>query len=109
MIISEEIIEEVKDVLNRPRLRNQYQHLTQATIGRLITLLRRQSVLVPGALHLAVVARDPDDDKVIIAAIEGRAKYIVTGDADLTDLKSYRGITIVRPAEFVKLLGRLKP
>jgi predicted nucleic acid-binding protein len=55
-------------------------------------------------LNLAVVTRDPDDDKVIIAAIEGRAEYIVTGDADLIDLKSYQGITIIRPAEFVQLL-----
>jgi len=104
LIISEDIIEEVKDVLNRPRIRDKYQHLTQATIGRLINLLRRQSVLVPGKLDLAVVKRDPDDDKVIIAAVEGRAEYIVTGDIDLTDLQSYQDIKIVRPAEFIKLL-----
>jgi putative PIN family toxin of toxin-antitoxin system len=104
LILSEDIIEEVKEVLNRPRIRDKYRHLTPATIGRLINLLRRHSVLVPGKLNLAVVTRDPDDDKVIIAAIEGRAEYIVTGDADLIDLKRYQDIRIVRPAEFIKLL-----
>ncbi len=104
LILSEEIIEEVKDVLNRPRIRDKYQHLTQATIGRLINLLQHHSILVPGELDLAVVQRDPDDDKVIIAAVEGRAEYIVAGDADLVNLKSYQGIKIIRPAEFIKLL-----
>ncbi len=105
LITSEAIIQEVKEVLNRPRIRKKYHHLTPRIIGRLVNLLWHHSVLVPGKLKLRVVKRDPDDDKVIIAAVEGKAEYIVAGDADLTDLKSYHGIKIVKPADFMRLLS----
>lgn len=105
LITSEAIIQEVKDVLNRPRIRKKYRHLTPATIGQLINLLRHHSILVPGKLKLRVIERDPDDDKIIITAVEGQAEYIVAGDADLTDLKSYHGIKIIKPAEFIRLLS----
>jgi uncharacterized protein len=42
-------------------------------------------------------SQDPDDDMYIAAAIEGRAGFVVAGDADRLDLKQYQGIRIVRP------------
>jgi putative PIN family toxin of toxin-antitoxin system len=105
LVISEEIISEVKEVLNRPRIRENYRHLTKATIGRLINLLRQHSILVPGVLNLKVVERDPDDDKIVVAAIEGDADIIVSGDQDLLALRVYRGIEIVTPAEFIELIS----
>lgn len=105
LVISEEIIAEIKEVLNRPRIRENYRHLTRATIGRLINLLRQHSILVSGVLNLKVVERDPDDDKIIVAAVEGDADIIVSGDNDLLALKVYRGIEIVTPAEFIKLIS----
>jgi uncharacterized protein len=47
---------------------------------------------------------DPDDDKYIAAAIEGRASFIVTGDPDLLDLKEHAGVRIVNPRGFLDLL-----
>lgn len=90
--------------MNDPELREDYPHLTKSRVGRLINLLQQHSILVPERLELAVIERDPDDNKVIAAAVEGEAEQIVSGDPDLTDLKVYRGIKIVAPAEFTKLL-----
>ncbi len=42
-----------------------------------------------------VIARDPADDEVLAAAVAARADLIVSGDAHLLDLGSYRGIPIV--------------
>lgn len=47
------------------------------------------------------VVRDDDDNRVLEAAIEGKCEYVVTGDKDLLDLKSYRGIRILTPTEFL--------
>lgn len=44
---------------------------------------------------------DDDDNRVLEAAIEGKCDYVVTGDRDLLDLKSYMGIRILTPAEFL--------
>lgn len=48
------------------------------------------------------VCRDPDDDEVLAAALIGAAEVIATGDADLLDLGSYRGMEIVTPVELAE-------
>ena len=45
-------------------------------------------------------SKDPDDDKYIAAAIEGRAGFVVAGDSDLLEVKVYDGIRIVSPRVF---------
>ena len=46
--------------------------------------------------------RDPDDDKFIELAINGRADVIVSGDGDLLALNPFRNIPIVTPAAFLQ-------
>lgn len=50
------------------------------------------------------MSKDPDDDKYIAAAIEGRASFVVSGDPDLLDIKDHEGIRIVNPRAFLDLL-----
>jgi uncharacterized protein len=58
-------------------------------------------------LNLATpVCRDHDDDAVLGTAVAGNAACIVTGDVDLLILREYRGIAILRPAEFVEFEAR---
>jgi predicted nucleic acid-binding protein len=44
--------------------------------------------------------RDPKDDKFLELALNGRADVIVSGDADLLVLDTFRGIPIITPAAF---------
>jgi predicted nucleic acid-binding protein len=46
--------------------------------------------------------RDPNDDKFLELAVNGRADLIVSGDRDLVALNPFRGIPIVTPAIFVQ-------
>jgi putative PIN family toxin of toxin-antitoxin system len=46
--------------------------------------------------------RDPNDDKFLEVALNGRADVIITGDADLLALNPWREIRIVNPAEYSK-------
>ncbi len=50
------------------------------------------------------VSKDPDDDKYIAAAMEGRASFVVSGDPDLLDIKEHQGVRIVNPRAFLELL-----
>jgi len=52
------------------------------------------------------VCRDQDDDVVLATALAGKADVIVTGDQDLLVLKKFRGIEILSPRQFLKLLDR---
>jgi predicted nucleic acid-binding protein len=54
---------------------------------------------------LAGVCKDPDDDKYVAAALEGRAAYVVTGDRAFLELREHAGVEIVSPRAFLDLLG----
>jgi len=60
-------------------------------------------IQIPKAL--TAVCRDPEDNMVLECALEGHAQYIVSGDKDLLELKEFRGIRIVRAAEFWSFLA----
>ena len=45
--------------------------------------------------------RDPKDDKYLELALAASASAIVTGDADLLDMDPWRGVRLLRPAEYL--------
>lgn len=47
------------------------------------------------------IAQDPEDDRVLEAALAARAEAIVSGDKHLLQLGTWRGIRIFRPADFL--------
>ncbi len=96
-IISEDLVAELKRVLVRPRLR---ALLTQDgdAIALFLDDIQQRALLVQPA-HRIDVSRDPDDNRVLEAAVAGEADYIVTGDRDLLELASFEGISIVTPAD----------
>ncbi len=53
------------------------------------------------------VARDPDDDQVLAAALSARADVIVSGDADLLTLGSFQNIRILSPRQALSVLAEL--
>ncbi|MBI3945202.1 MAG: putative toxin-antitoxin system toxin component, PIN family [Armatimonadetes bacterium] len=51
---------------------------------------------------LRLVMDDPDDDKFLECAVEGRADYILTSDVHLLGLGSVEGVSIWTPARFAR-------
>lgn len=45
--------------------------------------------------------RDPNDDKFLEAAVNGRADVLVTGDKDLLALHPFGAVSIVTPADYL--------
>jgi putative PIN family toxin of toxin-antitoxin system len=71
-----------------------------AQADQTVRLLRsRFEVVQPVVLEVAM-SRDPDDDVALGTAIAGRCDAILTGDEDLLDLGTCRGIAIVSPRGF---------
>ncbi len=101
LLLSRAILEEVLRVLAYPKF--------QLTEGEIRGLLEEE--LVPFAetvivrRHPVVRLRDPDDLAVVACALTGRARYLVTGDADLLSLERIRRLEVIRPAEFTGRLG----
>lgn len=65
----------------------------------LAILESKLTVVRPVALG-ETICRDPDDDAILACAIGGNAKVICSGDGDLLALDGFRGLEIMRPADF---------
>ena len=102
LVLSPSILAEIGRTLLYEKLQN-FQWMSAAEITALVEALGAECLLVPGRIALKV-SRDPDDDKFLAAAIEGRVGYVVSGDKDLLAVEVYQGIRIVRPAVFLAIL-----
>ena len=97
-IVSKEIVDEYEEIL--ARLQHKFPKLSksipfQEIVGKLTV------INVSSDIH---ICRDPDDDKFISCAVDGRCIYIVSGDNDLLSLKDYDGIEIITVAQFFERL-----
>ena len=50
------------------------------------------------------ICSDPDDDKFLEAAVALGAKFIISGDRDLLEVRKYAGISILKPRAFIETL-----
>lgn len=79
-------------------------HTPEAEILAYVRQIGRVGEIVRPNRTLRVL-RDEADNRVLECAEAGRADLIVSGDRDLLRLKQHAGISIVRPADFVRTLG----
>lgn len=61
-------------------------------------------IKVKRSLH--IITEDPSDNKFLELAVTGKADFILSGDKHLLDLKNFRGIKIITPAEFFDFLKK---
>ena len=99
LVVSEDIVSEYLDVLQRPKLR-----LKSRTIVTIVNRVYRKAEFVAPEEKIFVVLTDTSDNKFIEAAIEGKTDYIVSGDKHLLDLKEYKLIPIITAREFIDIL-----
>jgi putative PIN family toxin of toxin-antitoxin system len=98
---------EYREVLPRPKFREKY-HLSEGTIAAFLRRLDYEAVMVEPRRTLPLPDRDVKDEKVLAAALGGKADYLVTGDDDLLVLREdprLGALQIVTVAEFLQLLG----
>jgi len=103
LVISDPILQEVERAFHYPRIK---RYLAEQDIEAVLNTLRRYGVNTPSKIEIELIPEDPGDNKFIVAAIEGEANYIVSGDRHLQNLGSYSGIKIVSPAEFIRILNQ---
>jgi putative PIN family toxin of toxin-antitoxin system len=63
--------------------------------------LRTHTRHVETKSKIAVVIADPTDNIFLACALDGSADFIISGNRHLLDIKVYKGIEIVRAAEFL--------
>jgi uncharacterized protein len=96
LAVSEPILAEVRRVLG-DKFRRTAEEVAEAD-----RLIRAFAELVTPARRLAVVAEDPDDDRVLECAVAAGAQVLVSGDKDLLRLGEFEGIAIVTVTAFLE-------
>jgi putative PIN family toxin of toxin-antitoxin system len=102
VVVSADIVEEVLQALAYPKIRKAARTKREPELWFEDIIVLAQ--LVAGQQEIPPLSEDPDDDKYVAAAIEGRATFVVTGDPDLLTLKEHEGVRIVSPRTFLTLL-----
>lgn len=121
LYLSEEVLTEIEDVLNRPEIRNYFQSLTDEIVEAFLLRLRKNSEIILQVPKKFSYSRDPDDEPYINLAAEARADYLVSRDKDLLDLMTaytteakefrqrFRPLRVIEPLEFLKEVQELEP
>ena len=95
LVTSEDILLEVEDVLLRKFLWG-----TRNVATTLMGLRTLSEVIQPGIVISD--CEDPDDNRILEAAVAGKAVYIVSGDRHLLRMKVFRGVRILTVSEFIE-------
>lgn len=96
LLFSADIFDEYFEVIARPKFGQE-----EKAIRELVELLTEKGIVVEPKITLNVVRHDPDDNKFLECAVVGDADFIISGDHHLLTLHEYRGIKILRIAEFL--------
>src|SRR5262245_17699913 len=104
-VVSPAILDEYRRSLGYAKVRR-YLRLPAAEVGVWVDAFALIADVVSGERSVSAVVSDPDDDKYLAAALEGRAAFVVSGDRHLLDVGKYEGVRVVTPREFLTLLDR---
>ncbi|HLC95997.1 MAG TPA: putative toxin-antitoxin system toxin component, PIN family [Candidatus Nanoarchaeia archaeon] len=100
--ISDEIIEEIEEVFDRPYIKG---HISEEYKRLILDNLKNLSIKIKPTFNESAVAEDPKDNKFINCALSAKAD-IVSGDKHLLQLGTYGGITIFDVNAFLDLFNR---
>jgi putative PIN family toxin of toxin-antitoxin system len=103
LAMSEEIVDEISQVLTYSKLKKVYQ--TEGLLHQdMIEALLKVSEFVKVTRKVNVVLEHPADDKFIDCALAAKADYIISGDKHLLKVGCYRKTQILSVNEFLKLI-----
>lgn len=103
LLVSDDVVLEYLRVLQYPHIRK-YKKITDEVIRDLTSFFIEETVRIE-ILSKLKKSKDPDDDKFLSLAVEGKADFLITGDkADLLSLKEIEAIQIITAREAVEKL-----
>ena len=114
LILSPEVIAEVRDVLTRPKLVAKFPSLVPERVGSFLNAVAAKATVFATVPAVFPFQRDPKDAMYLDLAIAAKAHFLVTRDNDLLDLEDAEdaegqkvrglcpGLRIIDPASFLR-------
>jgi putative PIN family toxin of toxin-antitoxin system len=98
VVFSLELLEEFLAVANRPKLKKIFN---KSDVEELLDLFDVYGEIVDISSSVQL-CRDPKDNFLLALAIDSKAKFLITGDKDLLELKTFKKTTILTITEYLK-------
>lgn len=102
LLVSKSIMAQIAVVLQYPKIKKRH-HLVSKAVDEFIDDCTQFATVTQERIKVEA-KNDPADDKYLACAAEGKADFIISGDHHLTDIETFRGIRIVDPAEFLRIV-----
>jgi putative PIN family toxin of toxin-antitoxin system len=109
------VIAHARLVFTEPTLEEFRSRLWRPKFDRYLTIERRNQILqdfsaIADWVDIAdtaipVGSRDPDDDMFIRTAVAGSARWLVSGDRDLLEVRGLEEIAILSPADMLERIS----
>jgi len=99
LYISKEILEEIENVLNRPKF-----HAESYKVDYFIKSIEEIASIITVKNKIKKGSRDITDNKYLECGIAGKVNYIISGDIHLLELKQFHLIKIVTAKEYLEII-----
>jgi putative PIN family toxin of toxin-antitoxin system len=96
IIVSMELLEEIIEVVQRPKFRKYFQ---EDDLHLFLRLIENRAEIIPIKSKVNA-CRDPKDDFLLSLALDGNATHLISGDKDLLSLKKFRNTRILSIKDF---------
>ncbi len=101
LVITDELEAEYRRAVEFPQVRRYAAKVDrQAFVGAIVATAER----VEAGSAVGSVPADPGDDKVVAAALTGRAAFLVTLDHHLLELGGLTGVLFLKPGDLLRVL-----
>jgi putative PIN family toxin of toxin-antitoxin system len=111
LIVSPDVLVEVRDVLTRPKSLRKFPALTLEAVELFLDDVTSHAITLADVPKVFKLARDPKDEPYLNLAIAAGARYLVSRDNDLLDLmrdegfrRQYPDLAIIDPATLLREL-----
>ena len=101
-VLSRETFDEFKAVLEYPKFSLTKDEIYSIVYEEVLPFFD----VVEVKSQIKGICKDSDDDKFISCAIASGAKFIISGDKDLCNLRSYRSVNIIKLSDFLNIFHR---
>lgn len=99
--VTQETLEEFERVLSYPKFKQRLARIRKTSAEILDEFLEIAECYPSARLPKPQIVQDPSDDLFLACALSARASCIISGDAHLLKLQSFRGIPIFTPKQFL--------
>ncbi len=99
VVVSKECADELTQVV----LNEKFERYVPFSLRQTFLLDFEDAAIFVNVRSKITVCRDPKDNKYLSLAVSAKATTIISGDNDLLILNPFKNISIITPAEFLKI------